>query len=129
VVKRLQFALTGASTQRPLRKNRGLAVRLSCPKEACVVTVGGTITVPAAKAGGKATTVKLKSRSVKVRKARSMTVTFKLPKTLRDRIARALESARTRLKVKASMTATASAVDEAGNDRSSKKKKTIKIRR
>jgi hypothetical protein len=94
----------------------------------CVVSVGGTITVPAAKAGGKATTIKLKSPSVNLKKGKSTTVTFRLTKLARARLARALSSSRTRLKVKAVLTATAKPAAE-GADTSSKKRLTVKIRR
>ena len=58
------FALTGTATQKPLRRNAGLKVTLSCPLENCSASVKGTITIPSTRKGGKAKTYSLKSSTV-----------------------------------------------------------------
>ena len=106
----LVLALTGSTSQKPLKKNVGLKVTLSCPLESCSVAVKGTITIPSTRRGGKATTYNLKSSTVRVTAGKRATVTFKLSKTRRSQVASRLQRALTRTKVSARITATATDV-------------------
>ncbi len=121
----LVFALTGATTQRPLRKNVGLRVTLSCPLERCTVAVKATITIPSSKRGGRATTHRLKSSTVTLTAGRKRRVTFRLSKVRRGQVASRLRRTLTRTSVKALVTATAK--DAAGS--TSTKRRTIRVRR
>ncbi len=122
----LQFALTGSSPQKPPTRTRGIKVTLSCPLESCRVAMKATLTIPSARAGGKAGKVKLKSSTVSVTKGRKKTHSFAVSRSLRARIARALRSARTRRGVKVLVTGTAR--DAAGR-RAVTRTKTVNVRR
>jgi polyphosphate kinase 2 (PPK2 family) len=85
-----------------------------------------TLTIPSTKTGGKASKVKLKSSTVQVTKAKKKTHTFKLTKSQRARVARALRTARTRRGVKVVVTGTAR---DAAGKRPVTKTKTVNVRR
>jgi hypothetical protein len=121
----IAFALSGTTTQRPLRKNAALKVKLSCPQEPCTGSVKGTITIPSTKRGAKAKKVSLKGATVALAAGETAAVTLKLSKALRAQVASRLRLRRTRREVTALITATA--VDAAAN--APTKKLIIKIRR
>lgn len=121
----LVFALTGTTTQKPLKNNVGLKVKLSCPLESCTVSLTGTLTIPSTKKGGKAKTYNLKSSTAKLTAGKAATVTFKLSKKLRDLVSSRLRRTLTRTKVAALITATAVDVQGLPNT----KTLAIKVRR
>ena len=116
------FALTGRSTQKPLVRRAGVLVTLSCPLEACRVALKGTVTVPAARLGVKAKKLSLKGVTVNVAKGVKVNRRFTISTTMRTRLAAAFRNARTRTRVTAVITATAT--DVAGN----KSVKTLKLK-
>ncbi len=122
----LRFALTGTSPQKPPTRTRRVVVRLSCPLEACRVAMKAVLTIPSTRVGGKASKVKLRSSTVQVTRGVTKRHSFSVSLSLRNRINRALRSARTRRGVKVLVTATAR--DSAGR-RAVTKTKTINIRR
>jgi hypothetical protein len=119
------FALTGRTTQKPLVRKAGIVVRLSCPLEACRVALKGTVTVPAARRGVKANKLSLKGVTVSVAKGVKVNRRFTISTTMRTRLAAALRNVRTRTRVTAIISATAT--DAAGNK--SVKSLKLKLRR
>ena len=125
VDRTIVFSLTGKSTQKPLVKKAGFVATLSCPLENCRVALKGTVTIPSATRGGEAKKVSLKSATVTVTRAKQAKRKFTISRSLRSRLTRALRSSRTRTRIRALITATAT--DAAGNK--SSRTLTIKVRR
>ncbi|MEA2217543.1 MAG: large repetitive protein [Solirubrobacteraceae bacterium] len=121
----IAFSLTGGATQKPLVRKRGIVVSVACGRVSCRVALGATVTLPARTAGAKAKRVRLRSASVTTSAGHATRHVFALSASLRGQLRRALASARTRLKVKATITATA--VDPAG--KRATKTLTVKLRR
>ena len=121
----LDFTLSAKSPQKPPTARRRIVVTLLCPKEDCGVAMKATLTIPAAKAGGKAKKVKLKRATFRVTKATKERHSFAFARAVRVQVARALRSARTRKRVKVLVTAVAR--NSAG--RTSTKTTTVRVRR
>jgi hypothetical protein len=126
VLAPLQFALTGASTQKPPTRTRGVVVTLSCPRESCRVAMKAVLTIPSPRVGGRVSRANLRSSTVQVARATKRKHTFAVSARLRARIARALRTARTRRGVRVVVTGTAR--DAAGR-RPATRTKTINVRR